>query len=510
MTSSNSSALSLDELAQLAESDELAVELDREYVDRHGLSGFIELGWHVIEPAELVWGWHQAAICEHLEAQTRGDIRNLIINVPPRSSKSTIVSVMWPAWEWIEHPERRWTMSSYSSSLSLDLALLHRRVVESEWYRARWPHVVLAQDQLAKSKFDTTAGGYRISTSTDGTITGKGGDRLVADDPHNTREAESEVVRESVINWWRRTFASRANDAKKVTRTIVMQRVHERDLAGVLLEDGGWEHLCLPQEFEVARRCTTSLGVADKRTEEGELLQPARFDHAEVAQAKKDLGTYAYAGQHQQRPAPAEGGLFKAQWWRFWRWPWEAVVPELAARTVERPLRFSRKVLSWDCAFKETKDSDYVAGGVWGEDGANVFLLDMEWERMDFPKTLAALKAQAAKNPDYDAILVEDKANGPAVIAMLKKENELHSVIEVEPEGGKEARAQATAPQTEAGNVFLPLHAPWRDEYISEHSAFPKGSNDDAVDQQSQYLLWRRKRLVDYEGQSGNLPKRRM
>jgi predicted phage terminase large subunit-like protein len=464
-------------------------EIDAELC-RRSLAEFIRQAWHVLEPGPLVWGWHLDAMCEHLEAQTRGEIRDLIINVPPRSSKSTVASIMWPAWEWTWAAHRRFVCSSYSESLSLDLALQHRRLVESEWFRARFPNVELAPDAQAKHKFDTTALGFRISTSTGGTITGKGGDRILADDPHNTKKAESEADRKTVIEHWRKTLSNRGNDAKKVTRTIIMQRVHERDLSGELLADGNWEHLCIPQEFEVARRCRTSIGWTDPRTAEGELLQPDRMGPEEVEKAKIDLTPYGYAGQHQQRPAPAEGGIFKRAWWRFWRYSWEEPIAELASRTVvvEQDVRWEMQVLSWDMAFAKTDTSSFVCGGAWGRKGSGFYLLDLTWERMDFVRTCQEFKAQTVKFPNAVAKLIEKKANGPAVINTF--EQTIAGIIPIEPEGGKEARAYATSPFVYAGNVYLPLHARWRDRYIEEHASFPNGANNDAVDQQSQVLNW--------------------
>jgi predicted phage terminase large subunit-like protein len=465
------------------------VEIDAELA-RRSLSEFIRQAWPVLEPGPLVWGWHLDAICEHLEAQTRGEVRDLIINVPPRSSKSTVASIMWPAWEWTWAPHRRYVCSSYSESLSLDLALSMRRLVESEWYRSAFPNVRLSPDATAKHKFDTTLLGSRISTSTGGTITGKGGDRILADDPHNTKKAESEADRKSVIEHWRRTLSNRGNDARKVTRTIIMQRVHERDLTGELLTDGNWEHLCLPQEFEVRRRCRTSIGWADPRTEEGELLQPERMGPREVAQAKVDLTDYGYAGQHQQRPAPAEGGIFKRGWWRFWRYAWEEPIRELEGRTVvmDPEAKWEMVVLSWDMAFAKTETSSFVCGGVWARKEAGFYLLDLAWDRMDFVRTCQEFEAQATKWPGAVAKLVEKKANGPAVLNTFEKR--LTGLIGIEPEGGKEARAYASSPLVAAGNVHLPLHAPWRDRYIEEHASFPNGAHNDAVDQQSQVLNW--------------------
>lgn len=464
-------------------------EIDAELC-RRSLSEFVKQAWHVLEPGPLVWGWHLDAICEHLEAQTRGEIRDLIINVPPRSSKSTLASVMWPAWEWTTAPHRRYVCSSYSESLSLDLALNMRRLVESEWYQARFSNVRLAADAKAKHKFDTTALGSRVSTSTGGTITGKGGDRILADDPHNTKKGESEADRKGVVNHWRKTLSNRGNDAKKVTRTIIMQRVHESDLSGVLLGDGNWEHLCIPQEFEVARRCRTSIAWTDPRTEENELLQPERMGPKEVAQAKVDLGEYGYAGQHQQRPAPSEGGIFKRAWWRFWRYAWQESIPELEERTViiDERERWEMMALSWDMAFAKTDTSSFVAGGVWARRGSGSFLLDLFWERADFVRTCQEFKAQTVKWPAALPKLIEKKANGPAVINTF--EQTVPGIIAIDPEGGKEARAWATSPSVQAGNVHLPLWADWRDRYIEEHAAFPNATHNDAVDQQSQVLNW--------------------
>ena len=455
---------------------------------RVSLAEFVQRAWHVLEPGVLHWGWHQQAICEHLEAQARGEIRDLIINVPPRSSKSSITSIALPAWMWANDPSERFVCSSYSQSLSLDLGLQQRRLVESDWYRTRFPHVRIAPDAAAKAKFDTTRQGFRISTSTGGTVTGKGGGWILADDPHSTKKGESAADRKNVITHWRQTLSNRGNDAKSVRRTIIMQRVHEADLSGELLSDGGWEHLCIPQEFEDTKRRATGIGWTDPRTEEGELLQPDRMGPKEVAQAKLDMGPYAYAGQHQQRPAPMEGGIFKAAWWRFWRYAWEDDIPELKARTVViNPTQvWDRQLLSFDCAFKKTDDSDLVCGGVWGCRGAENFLLDCVWERLDFVETAQQFQAMTEKWPDAIAKLVEEAANGFAIINSFRAK--IPGVLPIKPQGGKDARAYATSPLVAAGNVFLPLHWRKRDAYILEHSSFPNATHDDAVDMQSQAL----------------------
>ena len=449
-------------------------EVDQELAAR-GLREFVRQAWPVVEPAtEFVSGWHLDAICEHLEAVTRGQIHRLLISVPPRHMKSLAVSVFWPCWEWITHPERRWLFCSYAAGLAIRDSVKCRRMVESPWYRRRWlDRFVLTSDQNEKSRFENDKAGYRIAIGVGGAATGEGGDRVVVDDPHNVREAESEIVRQSVLDWWDQVMSTRLNDPKRGAMVIVMQRVHENDLAGHVLQQGGYEELKLPAEYEGSQQ-VTSIGWRDPRTEPGELLWPERFGQEEVEALKRTMGSYAAAGQLQQRPAPAAGGILKRHWWKFYR---------------EAPRPFSEVIQSWDCAFKDTRTSDFVVGQVWGRHGADKYLLDQVRGRMDCPATIQAVKRLSEKWPQAQAKLVEDKANGPAVIATLK--HEIVGLIAVNPEGGKEVRAHAVSPQIEAGNVYLPdpTIAPWIGGFIDECAAFPNGAYDDQVDAMSQALV---------------------
>ena len=449
-------------------------EVDQELAAR-GLREFVRQAWPVVEPAtEFVSGWHLDAICEHLEAVTRGQIHRLLISVPPRHMKSLAVSVFWPCWEWITHPERRWLFCSYAAGLAIRDSVKCRRMVESPWYRRRWlDRFVLTSDQNEKSRFENDKAGYRIAIGVGGAATGEGGDRVIVDDPHNVREAESEIVRQSVLDWWDQAMSTRLNDPKRGAMVIVMQRVHENDLAGHVLQQGGYEELKLPAEYEGSQQ-VTSIGWRDPRTELGELLWPERFGQEEVEALKRTMGSYAAAGQLQQRPAPAAGGILKRHWWKFYG---------------EAPRPFSEVIQSWDCAFKDTRTSDFVVGQVWGRHGADKYLLDQVRGRMDCPATIQAVKRLSEKWPQAEAKLVEDKANGPAVIATLK--HEIVGLIAVNPEGGKEVRAHAVSPQIEAGNVYLPdpTIAPWIGGFIDECAAFPNGAYDDQVDAMSQALV---------------------
>lgn len=454
------------------------------------MAEFARQAWEIVEPGTpLRWNWHLDAICEHLEAVTDGRIKRLLINVPPGHMKSLLVSVFWPAWVWATRPEWRALFASYASELAIRDSVKCRTLLESEWFQdgfvqGEWR---LAGDQNVKSYYVNDRTGFRIALSVGGKTTGFRGDAIVIDDPLNAMDAYSKASRDACLLWWDQAMSNRLSDMRKGAVVVIMQRLHEEDLSGHLLKRGGWEHLCLPSEFEPARRNTTAIGWTDPRQEPAEPLFPDMFPPEVLADAKTTLGSAGFAGQHQQSPMPADGGMFKRSWWRYWRRAHEDEIPELADRTVVLPAKFDRVILSWDCAFKKTSESDKVAGGVWATVGANRFLIDLAWDRMSFSETCSRLKAQAAAYPLAREKLVEDKANGPAVIDTLK--DEVSGVIAVNPEGGKEARAAATSPQVEAGNVFLPLHAKWRDAYVEEHASFPKGAHDDAVDQQSQALL---------------------
>lgn len=439
-----------------------------------------------MEPVPFVPGWHIDAIAENLEAVSRGEIQRLLITIPPRHTKSTIVSVMWPCWEWIDHPELRWLFASYAESLAIRDSVRGRRLIQSAYYQSNWgDRFQFAGDQNQKQKVETDHGGHRIAVGTGGSATGEGGDRLVLDDPHNVAEIESPVVRKAVLDWFDTVWSTRANDPKTTARVIIMQRSHCGDLAGHVLEQGGWEHLCIPAEYEGDRRKTV-IGWSDPRQNEGELLWPARFGPAEIADAKRTLGSFAYAGQFQQRPVPATGGVWKKSWFRFYR-------------RADLPAKFDMVVASWDCAFKDLKTSDFVAGELWGRKGADFYLLDQVHGRLGFPATLQAIRNLNARSKyRVNAVLVEDKANGSAVLSVLKIE--IPGMIAVNPEGGKESRAAAVAPLMEAGNVLLPMpdEQPWIEDTVLEFVSFPAAKHDDRVDAASQALLWLQSKQKSY------------
>ncbi len=451
----------------------LITHIETERAERR-LWEFMRQAWPVLEPStRFVPGWHIDALCEFLQAVTLGQILRLLICLPPRHMKS-LALVLWLCWEWIRYPERRFMCASYAAGLAIRDSLRCRRLIESPFYQSRWgDRFRLTSDQNEKARFENDQAGYRIALGVGGAATGEGGDRIIIDDPHNVREAESDTIRQGVLDWYDHVISTRLNDPKTGAIVIVMQRVHENDLGGHVLRQGGYEELRLPAEYE-GRSPVTSIGWKDPRTESGELLWPERFGAEEIERLKRDLGSYAAASQLQQRPSPAEGGIFKRHWWKFYK---------------EAPRTFSEIIQSWDCSFKDSNTSDFVVGQVWGRYGADKYLLDQVRGRMDCPATIQAVKRLSEKWPQTRATLIEDKANGPAVIAMLK--HEVAGLIPVNPEGGKEVRAHAVTPQIEAGNVYLPDPggAPWINGFIDECAAFPNGAFDDQVDAMTQALV---------------------
>ena len=354
----------------------------------------------------------------------------------------------------------------------------------------------LTTDQNVKNRYENTERGVRLATSIEGLATGEGGDRVVIDDPHNMKEIHSKTARDTVIRVWRESLSSRLNNPVTGAFVGVMQRGHEKDWSGyILAEEQGWEHLCLPMEYEPrrpvygrkptgeiavqqvdAQSLATRLGFTDPRQEDGELLCPARFPEEVVAALKTTLGVYAWSGQAQQRPTPAEGGLFLRDRWRYY---WRAELPE----------RFDEVIQSWDMAFKKTDDSSRVAGHVWARAGADKYLLHRVCQRMEFTETCQAVLDMTALCPQALRKLVEDKANGPAVISMLR--SKVPGLMPVEPEGSKEARAQTASVHQQAGNLLLPHpeECPWVSELVEILAGVPRGEWDDA-DAMAQALIY--------------------
>lgn len=456
-------------------------EIDREHVRRDGLRAFVRTAWHVIESSPYVHGWHVEEMCAHLEAVSRGELRRLIINVPPGCSKSLITSVFWPAWDWLTRPERKWMFATFDADLARRDALRCRELVTSSWFQERWGDRVSIYDgeerQRTMGVYYTTAQGMRFSSSVEGRATGWHAHIQVVDDPTKPQDvrAGGQTAREALErtwDWWTGTMSSRKADPNDFSRVVIMQRLHEDDLAGRCITEGGWTLLRLPMRYEPESHCATPVG-GDRRTEPGELLNPGRFSESAVAETEREMGSQVASAQLQQRPAPAKGLIFDREWLlKEWR--------ELPAN--------AQLVQSWDCAFKDLATSDYVVGQVWATHGGQFFLVDRVKARMNFPATCQAIRDLTKKWPKAITKLVEDKANGSAVLQTLEKE--IPGLVAINPEGGKQARANAVSPLFEAGNVLVPsvAVAPWVGEWREEMATFPMARNDDDVDATTQAL----------------------
>jgi predicted phage terminase large subunit-like protein len=462
------------------------------------LSAFTAGAWQVLEPGYVFKpNWHIDAIVEHLEAATRREITRLLINIPPGHMKSLNVSVLWPVWWWTFEPPIRFLTASYGEEISTRDAVKSRRLIQSAWYRARWGHVYkLAGDQNQKTRYENDRTGYRVSTSVGGTGTGERCDVAIIDDPLNAKKAASAVERQAVLDWHDQTIPTRLNEPERGVRVVIMQRLHEQDLSGHLIEHGGWTHLCLPAEYEPTH---PFVWPDDPRGEEGELLWPEHVNAAALAGLKVEMGSYVAAGQLQQRPAPLEGGIFKLSGLRYF---------DPAFLEPPSPLAFRRIVQSWDTAFKEKQTSDYVVGALWGVAGANRYLLAVDRARRSLSDTKRAIRglyafAEATYPLLPHSVLIENTANGPDIIAALR--DELAGIVAVTPAGDKVMRAHAVSPIWESGNVHVPGFARsdgmgydpartpgWVQEWIGEHTGFPNTAHDDQVDTTTQALIWLR------------------
>jgi len=461
------------------------IAVDREIIAEEGLRGFIEYAWPLIEPADLMWNWHIDAICEHLEAVSRDELRKLIINIPPGSMKSLSVSVFWPAWEWTWRPSERFMFASYDAGLSRRDAARMRDVVESPWYQDRWGPIRFKDAQSGVGEFYNEQGGMRLSTSIKGKITGRHVNKQVVDDPIKPIEvtgsaAVAQAALETVSNWWRGTMSTRK--LQRSARIIIMQRLHEGDLAGLMIEEGDYTLLRLPMRCEIDDLCVTRW-FRDPR-KEGELLWPERFPEEEVRTLERDLGPQAAAAQLQQSPAPAAGDIFKRDYISYHSIDFSNLGPK-------DKYRFT---LSWDCTFKESKRSDYVVGQVWASRGSDCYLVDQVRKKMGFAETCKAIRNMKIKWPKARSILIEDKANGSAIIETLSKD--MQGIIPVNPSGGKESRAAAVEPMWEAGNVHIPdpKASPWVIGFEKELLTFPSAKHDDQVDAMTQSLVYLHKR----------------
>lgn len=456
---------------------------------------FLKQAWPIIEPGtDFKSNWHLESIAEHLEAVATGEIKNLLINIPPGFSKSIISSVMFPSWLWIVDPTKRIMSASYGEDLAVRDAMKTRDVITSEWYQKNWPYVQIAKGSDQKTHYILTEGGWRLATSVGGRATGLHPDIKIVDDPHSAQQAASDAERQRALDWFTGTLSTRgvSRDAKTV---VIMQRLHESDVSGLILDRFAdkYEHLCLPMRYEASIvRKPTSLGFKDPRSVEGALLWPALFSEKTVVELEAALGEYGSAGQLAQRPAPSGGGILKVK--SIKKWPAGKELPV-----------FDFVIQSWDTAFTEKTTGDPSAMTVWGTaryEGKQIaLLLDLVNERMAYPqlkkRVIDEWKSSYGENARRaDTILVEQKASGQSILQDLRQAN--IPVRAYNPgKADKMVRAHAVAPLVDAEIVYIPestknpgQFVSWAQPLLKEMEVFPNGAHDDTVDTMTQALIY--------------------
>lgn len=511
---------------------------ERAYLESN-LYAFVREAWPSIESSAFQDSWALEALCEHLQAVTQGHIKRLLINFPPRCGKSNVTTICWPAWVWaqsnesfVSGPGTQFLCGSYNHTLSLKHSNSSRRLLQSPFFQHYWgDRFSLRGDQNAKSQYDTDRGGTRIATSVGGSLIGIGGAILLVDDPHNTESVESEADRETVLRWWKELSTTRLNDPKQSAIVVVMQRLHESDVSGVILEGSrNWTHLMLPMRYVPNRHCTTQLapgvGWEDPRGETGEeLMWPERFGEPEVRALEVELGPYMASGRLQQRPTPAGGGIFKDEWWE----------PYILPLGQNFQHGFDFIVASLDPAYTSKEENDPSGFTIWGvynnrERQCRVLLLSSwtkwlelhgqeverkpnekfgEWVHRAKPQWgLVEWVAYECKRHNVNLLLIEDKASGHSVAqeirrlyadenwqvrlvnpGSLDKRARAYTVQYLFADGMIEAPASITNPET--GDIQF---RDWAQGMITEASQFRglPGDDDNLIDSMTQALKWLR------------------
>jgi predicted phage terminase large subunit-like protein len=458
---------------------------------RSDFYSFIRAIFPIVSPNDaFAPNWHIEAMAYQLTRVLQGEVKRLIITVPPRSLKSICASVAFPAYVLAHNPRQSIICVSYSEDLARKHANDCRAVMHSPLYTQLFPATRISPAKDTELEFTTTLGGTRVATSVGGTLTGRGAGLMVIDDPMKAQDASSERARESNKQRYGNTLLTRLNNKTKDAMVLVMQRLHVDDLAGHLLEQGGWEHLNLPAIAETEHRVPLGPGRFHLR-QAGDLLHPEREPRSALDEIKHDMGSLQFAAQYQQEPVPEGGNLVKWEWFKFYDKP--------PTRNVG-----DRIVVSWDTALSAKELAHFSACVVLQVRGETAYVLEVFRERLEYPdlrrKVIELHKRWRYAANDY-ALVIENRGSGMSLIQDLKDED-IHAIA-VDPRGDKVMRMNEQTARIEAGSVSLPKQAPWLDEFRKEILAFPAGRHFDQVDAFSQALNRAFSRRQDGEHSSG-------
>ncbi len=440
---------------------------------REDLGVFVAGAFRQLRYEPYLRNWHVDAIAHHLMGAVAGDHRRLIITMPPRTMKSFIASVCLPAWLLGRSPGVRIICASYAQDLSNDFAYEMRKLMQTPWYRQVFPGTHLDPKRAAVDEIRTMRGGYRISTSTGGTLTGRGGDVIIIDDPIKAKDAHSEVVRESAWKWFTGTVLSRLNNQKKGVIVVVAQRLHMEDLPGRLLTTEGWHELCLPLEAWQEQQIEVSPGRFAFRPA-GHSLHEDRFGPDEIKRLRAEMGERDFEAQYNQRPLPPGGALFKLEWLKRYDEP-------PPAHQVEGIFQ------SWDTAYDIQEQHDYSVCSTWALSGSRYYLLDIYRERLEFPALQRAVY-RLRERWNADLVILEGIGAGKSLYQNIRNQDRKLWAVVLSPLNSKQDRASQQSPKFERGEVYVPNKAPWLDTFLSELASFPHAKHDDQVDSVVQFL----------------------
>ncbi|MFC4595534.1 phage terminase large subunit [Sphingobium tyrosinilyticum] len=439
---------------------------------------FLRKAYPAIRGGDLLsWNWHLDAIAHALDQVTSRNCRHLLITMPPRNLKSLAISVAWVAWQLGRDPRQNFVCVSYSNDLAAKLARDCLAIMQQGWYRELFPRTILSAKRTASTDFETTMGGGRLATSITGTLTGRGGDIIIIDDPIKPEEANSDTSRNAVNDWFKSTLSSRLNDKASGAIITVMQRLHQYDLAGMLLESGEWTQLSLPAIATEEQVVPLPRGRVHLR-HVGDVLHPDRESLAVLEAQKLLMGSQAFMAQYQQDPVPASGNLVQVDWLRTYP---AAFFPHVGGQVVQ----------SWDTASKEGRDNDFSVCITAHVLRSEIRILHIFRQKLAFPE-LKRHAIRLAREHGAHNILIEDQASGTQLIQTLRSEQPRGVPLPIarRPEGDKYSRLAGACGQIEAGQLFLPEEADWKHEFIKELLAFPNGRHDDQADALSQLMNW--------------------
>lgn len=438
------------------------------------LSEYFKSTWPIVEPGTAFKeNWHYELICEYLELVHEGKIRNIIFNLPPRSAKSTLITVVWPTWRWTRVPALRGLFASYSGTLSVKHNIARRQIIKSPYFRENWGSlVVLGADQDQRTHFQNTIMGSMDATSVGGTATGKGGDYILIDDPINADDAWSDAARRTAHRWYDGTVSTRLDDKKTGQKIIVEQRLHPNDISGYVTKKEEFTVVSLPAEAPERTVITFPKSGRKKVRLKGEPLHAEREGKKELAVQKKVMGTVMYGAQYGQNPTVPNAGILKRGWWGYFR---------------ECP-KEKNSVWSWDTAHKDKSANDPTVGLRMVQCLDGYYITDLFRDKILFPVQKKEIENNFnARRTRW--VLVEDKASGQDLIPALRRDTRL-PIKAVPVDKDKVSRVNFVAPVVESQRVFLKAGAPWIQDFIDECAAFPKGQNDDQVDAFSQALTF--------------------